>query len=173
LDLENLWVGDWVFVKSLQKKGTFEGIENGKAKIKIKDKFYLVDAINLGNTTEPKQKAFDKDLKSAEVIIDDITENIVVSNATFKNSIDLHIEKLEHNFKFDFNELSFQINECDKFIKQAINSRQNVITIIHGKGKGILKNEVKSLLEKYKDFVSVITEVNNGGALEVWLKQVK
>lgn len=174
INLDDLWVGDWLLIKSKKLKGTFEGLEDGYALVKVNEKFYKVNDDNLEITEAPIVKEKYIALSdNTKVVINQEPENIAVDKSNALNTIDLHIERLAPDFQFNFDELSFQVRTCDTFIKKSINLGLDVITIIHGKGKGVLKNEIEKLLEKYHEYVSVKTSVNQGGAIEVWLKKVK
>jgi len=174
INLDDLWVGDWLLIKSKNLKGTFEGLEDGYALVKVEEKLYKVNDDNLELTEAPIVKdKYKVETDNAKVVINHEPINIAVDKSNAINTIDLHIEKLAPDFQFNFDELSFQVRTCDTFIKKSINLGLDVITIIHGKGKGVLKKEIESLLEKYGDYVSVKTSVNQGGAIEVWLKKVK
>ena len=67
--------------------------------------------------------------------------------------------------------LDFQLMQCKKFLDQAVQSRASRIVIIHGRGAGILKDQVCHLLEDYQQVYQQF-EINRGGALEVWLRPV-
>jgi len=174
INLDDLWVGDWLLIKSKNIKGTFEGLEDGYAVVKVDEKLYKVNDDNLEVTDAPVLKdKYTLPTDNTHVVLQQEPKSIPIDTSNALNTIDLHIEKLAPDFHFNFDELSFQVRTCDAFIKKSINTGLDVITIIHGKGKGILKKEIESLLEKYSDYVSVKTSVNQGGAIEVWLKKVK
>lgn len=167
MDLNELWVGDKVRIKSNLKIGIFQGIKDGKARIKIgKDTLFChSDDLMLFED-------YGEDFSNLD-FLDEATksESIVDEKLKFNDTIDLHIEKLKPSYlnRSSAEILNEQLNQCNKFISKALELRFNRVTIIHGRGKGVLKQSVKDLLEGQKR-VSVIHEINNGGAFEVWLK---
>lgn len=66
------------------------------------------------------------------------------------HEIDLHIEKLVKDYKGMASSeiIQIQLTECRKAIDLAIATHQSSIIIIHGIGKGVLKNEINSLLNQ-------------------------
>ena len=87
------------------------------------------------------------------------------------SSIDLHIEVLNPNY---LNALPDRIRDIQtsaarRYIQSAINQKLKIITIIHGKGTGILKQEVLNVLGEFEEVQFAIPS-NDGGAVEVWFK---
>lgn len=159
MDFKSLWIGDEVFVKSVQQKGYWDGFHSeSKAKIKMNHRDMIVPLIDLGEA--PKEK-FKLDLKF---------DDAPVKTPMLKEStLDLHINRLNPSLEHQAPQLILrhQLNKCREFIEQAILQRKLKILIIHGKGTGALKLEVQELLKDYK--VQFSFEKNNGGAIEVWL----
>ena len=73
--------------------------------------------------------------------------------------IDLHIEELVANWKglSNFEILSIQLNAFERQIELAIQHHQPTLTVIHGVGKGKLKEEIhqwlngKPFIRSYSD----------------------
>ena len=65
--------------------------------------------------------------------------------------------------------IAFQLDKCKAFIQHAIDARMNIITIIHGKGEGVLRAEVHHLARLF-DEVKFVIPKENSGATEVWLE---
>ncbi len=87
--------------------------------------------------------------------------------------IDLHIEILRpetHSTIHVTRILNIQVEACERFVEQAFQYGLKRIVIIHGKGQGILEKEVERILSQYKEEISMILPINDGGAKEVWLK---
>ena len=65
---------------------------------------------------------------------------------------DLHIEKLHPQPETlnPFEILDYQIKAADRFITQAKRLNRKKIVLIHGKGKGVLKNKIKELVQQHK-----------------------
>ncbi len=64
--------------------------------------------------------------------------------------IDLHIENLleDHRGMSNFEIVSHQLKSLQSFVRKAHNQRIRKITIIHGVGEGVLKEEVRVFLQK-------------------------
>jgi len=65
-----------------------------------------------------------------------------------RSVVDLHIDKLVDNYA-DLTSgeiLDIQLKEFEKWYDHALLHKQKTLTIIHGLGKGILKNEIHSIL---------------------------
>lgn len=67
-----------------------------------------------------------------------------------KYEIDLHIEHLVDRLKGLSNAdiIAIQLAELDKYLRIAINNKQDKMVIIHGVGKGVLRNEVLRVLKE-------------------------
>ncbi len=166
MNLEDLWIGDKVKILSLNLVGTFQGIINEKAKVKygtIK-KLFAPNEIELYDDIS-NENYVELNINKTENV------DIIKEKLNFKNSIDLHIEKLNCNMihKTNAEILRYQLDKFEDYLTKAIELRIGKVTIIHGIGTGILKKEVRLILETNPK-VSIIYETNNGGALEVWLK---
>ena len=66
-----------------------------------------------------------------------------------KYEVDLHIEQLVDGVKGLSNSeiLYLQLAELEKYLQIAINNKQDRLVVIHGVGKGVLRNEVQKLLQ--------------------------
>jgi len=167
MNVDDLWIGDRLLVKSINETGKFEGITaNGN----------LIIQLNIGTVevTQNDVTLAPDESKPTTVYFaeDDDKKNNPVKKTPFKNKLDLHFESLmanqsKSNFK---NILSHQIAECRKFIQQAIKRKEAFVTIIHGKGEGILKKEIEKLLVEYEDSIFTQKTENQGGAITVYFK---
>ena len=65
--------------------------------------------------------------------------------------VDLHIEHLIENYRnlSNYEIIQIQIRHCKFTIEEAIKNNITKLVIIHGKGEGVLKEEVRQLLKKY------------------------
>lgn len=158
--LKDLWIGDDVKVISSGRIGKFEGIHaNGKAKIKSKNQLYLVDAIDL-------ESYIVKEVEDTWILVETKdSEKIEV-----KDSIDLHIEILNPNLKESMPEriLDYQVKAFEAFLQSAKKSYKNEFIIIHGKGTGVLKNYIMSIIKNDKD-IKLYNSINDGGAVKILL----
>jgi len=89
--------------------------------------------------------------------------------------IDLHIEKLVPDYKGlrSSEMLRIQLTECQKSLDLAIATHQQTLIIIHGIGRGVLKNEINSILNQTKGIKKYVNEydVRYGyGATKVFFK---
>lgn len=66
-----------------------------------------------------------------------------------KYEVDLHIEQLVEDRKGLSNSeiLYIQLAELEKYLQIAIRNKQDRLVVIHGVGKGVLRNEVQKLLQ--------------------------
>lgn len=67
-----------------------------------------------------------------------------------KYELDLHIECLVDNSKGLSNAdmLSIQLAELERYLRIAINNKQDKMVVIHGVGKGVLRSEVQAVLKE-------------------------
>ncbi len=159
LDIKNLWIGELLQVISSGRIGTYEGLaKNGKLRIKAEGKIYLASLKNVQEYQAPSEKK--------TLPLEPIKKYKALK--AFNDTLDLHMEKLSPDLEHanPIQILNYQVKTCENYIKQAINRRRASVTIIHGKGKGQLKNEVIHLLKSYSQ-VKFYIEKNNGGAQEV------
>ncbi len=157
LTSEDLWIGDRVTLLKSKRRGVFEGVKkSGKAIVNISGKKVITTFSNLALTPDEKTPV------SISLKEEESTSSQPLS---FKNEIDLHIEKLAPDLANAIPQiiLQKQINATDQFIKNAIRSRMVEVLIIHGVGTGLLKAEVQHLLEGHKE-LHHFEVVNEGGA---------
>jgi len=160
IELDKLWIGDKLKIVSNDLVVTFEGIAGQKAIVK-----------------DTKGQVFHVKVSDLEAYEESENEEILFEKEEVSNSpqhhllpttIDLHIEKLNPNLVYSPAQgiLQYQINALEKYLNQVEVQGVSYITIIHGKGAGILKKEVLHLL-KFRPKVKHFIEVNDGGAVEV------
>lgn len=171
LNFKELWIGDLVFIQSLNVNGAWEGnIDSNYAKIKIKGKIVKIE---LSDIKEAKI-----DIKESEAL-KSLNESLKDKNNSkpfkiddsFGNTIDLHIEKLKPTMQNDtpINIFNHQVMRAEVFLKDAIKQRKLVINIIHGIGNGALKKAVRALLSSTPE-VKSIYDKHGGGTSEIWLE---
>ena len=103
--------------------------------------------------------------------------NTMIKEVPFE--IDLHIEELlEYSNGLSNHEIvQKQLTACRAFVQHAIKHKQKKIVLIHGKGAGVLKSEIRHYLIRLDNDGSVQIEYHdanfnrygNGGATEVIL----
>lgn len=91
-----------------------------------------------------------------------------------KYEIDLHIEKLEPQWKnlSNFEILTIQLNTFEKYLDLAISHHQHNLIVIHGVGKGKLKDEIHEILKARREVRSFINQYDpryGYGATEIFL----
>ncbi len=90
-----------------------------------------------------------------------------------RSVVDLHIEKITDSWKHltNFEILSLQLKEFEKFYELAVAHYQPSLTIIHGVGAGKLKDEIHSMLrskKEVKSFINQYTAAYGYGATEIY-----
>lgn len=80
-------------------------------------------------------------------------ENRPKESTEFGDQLDLHYETLIQNHAHPAGKsiLEFQLEVCRQFVQDAIRLKRPYIRIIHGRGAGILKKEVESMLKNYPE----------------------
>ncbi len=92
-----------------------------------------------------------------------------------RSVVDLHIEKLMNDFKglSNFEILTIQIKEFEKWYDAAILHRMPNLIIIHGVGKGKLRDEIHELLKLRKEVKTFVNQYHpqfGYGATEIFFK---
>lgn len=166
LNINDLWIGETLRVLSSGRIGRFEGVaKDGRARVSSLGKVYLIKPSNIELYEEPE-------IDKVELIKKELSAT--APKSSFKdqpNQIDLHIEQLDPKMINALPEhiLNHQLKACRSFINDSIKSRSFSVTIIHGKGMGVLRSEVLELLKGVAE-VQLIEEVNNGGAQRIYFK---
>ncbi|MBK8505830.1 MAG: Smr/MutS family protein [Saprospiraceae bacterium] len=160
--LKELWIGDQVRVLATAETGKFEGLIKGEAKVLIKGQHLLFKPEQIEIYEEPVVESLDK-LLGLEMPIKQI-KKIDVNTV-----LDLHLEKLPGYLSDSgLTILDYQLKECRNFIEKLILKKRHSAIIIHGKGEGILKDQVIHLLGDFPQIRQYFPK-NNGGALEILL----
>lgn len=92
-----------------------------------------------------------------------------------RSVVDLHIDKLTDSYAgmSNFEILTLQLREFEKWFDIAYQQRQPSLVIIHGVGKGKLKEEIHELLKgrsEVKSFVNQYDPRFGYGATEIWFQ---
>ena len=90
-----------------------------------------------------------------------------------RSVVDLHIEKLIDNWKHlsNFEILTIQLKEFEKFFDLAVAHQQLEFTVIHGVGVGKLRDEIHDILRLKKEVKSFVNQYHNlygYGATEIY-----
>ena len=91
-----------------------------------------------------------------------------------RSIVDLHIEKLSNDWEHlsNFEILSIQLKEFEKWLDLAVAHRQPNLIVIHGVGKGKLKDEIHDILKTKREVKSFINQYDprfGYGATEIFL----
>jgi dsDNA-specific endonuclease/ATPase MutS2 len=165
INRRDIWIGENVRIISSGKEGKFEGLNTaGKARVSHKGKVYLTPLSNI-EIIPPKEYIPE--------VSDLLNDKIAVKKPLkikIEHTLDLHIEKLAPHLlhKVPPYILDFQINKSREFIENAIEHNYPHITIIHGKGQGVLKSAIENLLKTYPRIRFTFSK-HDGGAVEIWL----
>jgi len=92
-----------------------------------------------------------------------------------RSVIDLHMEKLSDNWKHmsNFEILTMQLKEFEKWYELAIAHRQPSLIVIHGVGSGKLKDEIHDILKTRREVKTFINQYDprfGYGATEIFFQ---
>lgn len=164
IDIDELWIGDLLLLKKSGRVGKFDGRSgHKKVRIKVGEKTVITPINNVEMAPEgAKLQEFNYSNRPQTI------KPFITPHSDF---IDLHIEVLNPSLRTSRVEriIDFQIKAAKTFVENSIKNHIKQILIIHGKGEGVLKSEIKHLLSLY-DEVQFTFDKNNGGATEVWLQ---
>lgn len=170
----DFWIGDLVVLPS-GRVGKYEGKnKDGKARVNVDGKIVVADHEKISTQDIEKQVSFDVDAFLNDLIDHESEVSKKSSYSRIKVNkylIDLHIDKLNPSLKNDgTSKISdYQIKAFRDFIDEAYTNRRSPVTVVHGRGEGILRNEIHSILD-HDHRVGIKKLINNGGATEVWLR---
>jgi dsDNA-specific endonuclease/ATPase MutS2 len=158
--MHNYWIGDRVWIASENAEGIFEGEQDLKAIVKVQGQKKLVafDDISLLPEDDDDFIEFhDNSDKPASIPFE-----------VWDNTLDLHIEELNpaliHSESSQI--LAHQLSRLKAFLSKAIDRRTLEVTIIHGKGEGVLRSEVLRILDTVPQ-VKRVEDDRSGGAVVV------
>ena len=147
LSNEPLVLGEEVKVLSLNENGFIQTLPDKNGNVQVKIGILKVNAsIN--------------DIIRIENIIDKSKEKTSYSKSTFIKSDKLYSNKIDVR---GYN-TEDAIYEIDKFLDDSFIANLNEVTIVHGKGTGILRNNITDFLKKHKLVKSFsFGKLNEGG----------
>jgi len=121
--------------------------------------------LNLGDSSMPLIKTPLEKPKASE--------QFKSSKNNYVPEIDLHIHELIDDARrlSNFEILNIQLSKAKRFLDWAISKRFRKIVLIHGRGQGVLKEELKTLLRRYDnvEFYDADYQKYGLGATEVKL----
>ena len=153
-------------------------------KIKAKQLFQKIEEMKLKNEPTFSFILFEKYPDRIDEIIPEYTNthgklyNISQAKGRLESPrsvIDLHIEKLTDNWKglSNFEILTIQLNNFEKYYNLAIGHRQPNLIVIHGVGTGKLRNEIHEILKTKKEVRTFANQYHNDfgfGATEIFFQ---
>lgn len=144
---EPLMLGEEIKVLSLNENGYVQTLPDKNGNLQVKIGILKVNA-NIS------------DIIRIEKIIDDSKEKTSYSKTTFIKSDKMYDNKIDVR---GFN-TEDAIYEIDKFLDDSFIANLNEVTIIHGKGTGILRNNISDFLKRHKLVKSFsFGKINEGG----------
>lgn len=161
IDITDLWIGDTLKIISTGQIGTYEGQLGPKIILNTPSGQISATAHDLEIYTAP--------VVEEKLTFDDApTKSKVLNINDIPKSIDLHIEKLSptHTNALPERILAVQLEALNNYLDKIEMAGLHYITIIHGKGTGVLKSETIHIL-KGRSSVKHWIEVHQGGAMEV------
>ncbi len=168
---KDLWVGDKILLLKSKRTGFFQGMKNGKIRVKLNDKIILTSPDNIDHAPESKSNPALEAIQNELNHSSRSTKRYILEKQSFNNTIDLHIEKLQVSKQHDppVAILEFQLRKLTEFMDKAISLRCDKVHIIHGKGTGALKMDTENLVKSFAEYVSIYP-INDGGGMTVYLK---
>lgn len=144
---EPLMLGEEIKILSLNENGYVQTLPDKNGNLQVKIGILKVNA-NIS------------DIIRIEKIIDDSKEKTSYSKTTFIKSDKMYDNKIDVR---GFN-TEDAIYEIDKFLDDSFIANLNEVTIIHGKGTGILRNNISDFLKRHKLVKSFsFGKINEGG----------
>ena len=160
INIDDLWIGDQVKIISTGQVGKFHGKEGDQVKIEVEFQNVLVESNDI-------------DLYEDPIVVQPLRfdDEMVEPNIKVASSIDLHMETLapEMSNQLPARIRDYQLMRAKDYIMKSIAAKKSIITIIHGKGTGVLKSELGHMLKQISE-VRFTFDRNKGGATEVWLR---
>src|SRR5665647_2171387 len=158
--------------------------EEKPVKIKAKQLFQKIEEMKLKNEPAFSFKLFEKYPDKIEEVIPDYRNShgqlYDVSRVKQKleparSVVDLHIEKLTDNWKglSNFEILTIQLSNFEKYYNLAIAHRQPNLIVIHGVGTGKLRNEIHEILKTKREVKSFANQYHTNfgfGATEIFFQ---
>ncbi len=164
LNFNELWIGERLRLIDSGQIGYFEGISSEGLIILSVD--HIIRRVKPENLQLAPEEKIDLELSFNDEFKEDSFKNF----KSISNTIDLHIETLDPSLMNAQSEriLRRQIEAFHIFMKSSIQFNLPHLLIIHGKGEGVLRQEIQFLLKSvYK--AKIISTTNQDGATEVWM----
>ena len=157
----------------LRSKQVFKKIEELKEKNEPALSYKLFD-IYPEKITEPKQSMNLSELSKAGFKV--INSKPVKENTLSARSVvDLHIEKITDDYKglSNYEIVNLQLKEFEKWYNIAVENMQPNLIVVHGIGKGVLREEIHTILKSKKEVKHFINQYDprfGYGATEIFFQ---
>ena len=156
-------------------------------KLKPKQLFQRIEEMKQKNEPSLSFKLFEEyPQKQVEDKVE-LTPNILKKNKIYqaerirehlepaRSVVDLHIEKLSDDWKHlsNFEILTLQLKEFEKWYELALAHRLPSLTIVHGIGSGKLRDEIHDILKTKKEVKTFVNQYTPGfgyGATEIYFQ---
>jgi hypothetical protein len=156
-------------------------------KLKPKQLFLRIEEMKAKNEPSMAFKLFDEYPEKQVEDTVDLSPNILRKNKIYKaekirehleparSVVDLHIEKLSDEWKHlsNFEILTLQLREFEKWYELAVAHALPGFTVIHGVGSGKLRDEIHDILKTKKEVRTFVNQFHPSfgyGATEIYLQ---
>lgn len=152
-------------------------------KIKGKSLFKKIEEMKFKNEPNFSYLLFEKYPPKNEMVVPDYESKIKLYDISrlkeklepARSVIDLHIEKLIDKWQSlsNFEILTIQLNEFEKYYHLAVAHRQPNLIVIHGVGTGKLRNEIHEILKLKREVKSFANQYHPNfgfGATEIFFQ---
>ena len=153
-------------------------------KIKAKQLFLKIEEMKLKNEPTFSFRLFEEYPDNSKEIIPEYhnrqgslydVSKIKEKLAPARSVVDLHIEKLIDNWKglSNFEILTIQLHEFEKYYHLAVVHKQPNLIIIHGVGTGKLRNEIHEILKTKREVRTFANQYHSNfgfGATEIFFQ---
>ena len=164
LDLNDLWIGERIITIEGRLIGTFEGRKDNEIIL-----FKYNNQVFTKHISE-FELAPEEELVQQLTFNEDQNKQSKELNVHHKSAkIDLHIEVLAPHLSnaIPARILQYQKERFTQFIADCIRNRLPNALIIHGKGEGVLRQEIRHMIS-LEPKIKLQISVNHDGATEIW-----
>ncbi|ANI90345.1 hypothetical protein A9P82_14210 [Arachidicoccus ginsenosidimutans] len=156
----------------LRAKQVFKKIEEIKEKNEPTFSYILLD-IYPDKIKEDKKVDLSSLSKAGFKVINNVP--VKEKNPPVRSVVDLHIEKITDDYKGlnNYEIVSLQLKEFEKWYDIAVANMQPNLVIIHGVGKGVLRDEIHNMLKTKKEVQSFVNQYDprfGYGATEIFFQ---
>ena len=162
IQIDELWIGDSLRHRPTGRQGTFEGLFEGQVRIRHANGEIRGSVNEFELVEEIEESPVDVFAEPTQVARTSSSEDHVV---------DLHVEKIApdrtHEHPILLRALQNRLGR--ERLEEAIRAKWPTLTLIHGRGEGVLKSDILQWLQDYEE-VQRVESVHAGGATLVHLR---